>query len=560
MSSAGLCTIKLKKWITCILLIFAAGALPARAEAESVIDKKIDSGDDSTRFVWVILAEGYTEAQEEKFASDTANLIDVLFTATPWKEYKSAINVYTIFTASDESGADHPSAGHYVDTAFDATFDTYGIARLLTVNEAKALTAAAQIPDFDTVFVLVNDRQYGGSGGSVIVASLHEASNEIVLHEAGHSIGRLADEYTTPYPGYPVGDSEPNVTTKTQRDKIKWKNWIEPDTSLPTYDDSLNIIGLFEGARYLTDGIYRPKHNCKMRSLNQPYCEICTEALVLNIYNYVNLFDTCSPSSPDIELAAGKSVTLGVETGASDDATGSDVSWYIDDTVIDDETQPYLLLTPAMLKKGRHTVLVSLRDGTDLVRTDTLGLMTAQHSWNVTKSFCSGGLSGSVADARTGRKLPQLSLQLSKTDASLQTDEAGGFAVPDIACGVYTLTIDAPGYKPFSKEISIVDAQEKIVPITLTASANTFYISGNIIGTATAPCTITLSGDSAATITTDGSTGFSIGPLTPGSYTITPASPGQIFFPPMHKIKIRDKDITQLRFATTQISPSGKSQ
>jgi hypothetical protein len=537
--------------------MLAVCALPLRAGAEAVIEKKLDNGNDSTRFVWVILAEGYTAAQHAQFNNDSTNLIDVLFAATPWKEYKSVINVYTIFSASDESGADHPSEGRYADTAFDATFDTYGMARLLTVNEAKALTAAARVPEFDTVFVLVNDKQYGGSGGSVIVASLHEASNEIVLHEAGHSIGRLADEYTTPYPGYPAGDSEPNVTTKTQRDRIKWRNWIEPDTPLPTHDAGIDSIGLFEGARYMTEGIYRPKYTCKMRSLNQPYCEICTEALVLNIYNYVSLFDTYEPPSPDIELAAGKPVTLGLDTGAGEKTGGFEVSWYIDDTVLDNETQPYLLLWPAMLTQGRHTVRVDVRDNTDMVKTDPQSLMASRHSWNLTKSFCSGILSGSVADARTGRKLPHLPLRLSKTGSGLQTDEAGCFELSDIACGVYTLTIAAPGYKSFSQEIAIVDAQEKKLPVALASRADAFYITGSIIGSAAVPCTITLSGNRSASITTDNSTGFTLGPLSPGDYTITPAAPGHVFFPPMHKIKIKDRDIKQLRFAAGRMSIPG---
>ena len=116
------------------LILFGMFHICPEAFAQYRIDKAIDQGEDSLKFVWLILAEGYTEEEYEKFHSDTTDLIDSFLSTAPFKEYKSAINIYTIFTPSYESGADHPSEGKYVDTAFEATYDTYGIARLLTVS------------------------------------------------------------------------------------------------------------------------------------------------------------------------------------------------------------------------------------------------------------------------------------------------------------------------------------------------------------------------------------------------------------------------------------------
>jgi hypothetical protein len=41
----------------------------------------------------------------------------------------------------------------------------------------------------------VNDTTYGGSGGAFAVLSRHPLSIEIALHEIGHTLGLLADEY-----------------------------------------------------------------------------------------------------------------------------------------------------------------------------------------------------------------------------------------------------------------------------------------------------------------------------------------------------------------------------
>lgn len=50
-------------------------------------------------------------------------------------------------------------------------------------------------PFYDIALILVNSTKYGGGGGSYAVASINSYSYEIMLHEMGHSIAGLADEY-----------------------------------------------------------------------------------------------------------------------------------------------------------------------------------------------------------------------------------------------------------------------------------------------------------------------------------------------------------------------------
>lgn len=61
----------------------------------------------------------------------------------PYRTYRSYFNINSLFVPSAEEGADHPpcsdpspdpKAGTFVDTAFDATFCTGQILRLLTVS------------------------------------------------------------------------------------------------------------------------------------------------------------------------------------------------------------------------------------------------------------------------------------------------------------------------------------------------------------------------------------------------------------------------------------------
>ena len=536
------------KPLTVILLILYLFFANQKASAQ-LIEKKLDSGEDTLKYVWVILAEGYTEAEAEKFQDDVSFIIDGFFSVSPFKEYKSAINIYTVFNPSDESGADHPSDATYVDTSFDATFDSYGIERLLTVNEEKAFASASQISHFDLVFVLVNDDQYGGSGGSVIAVSTNSSSIEIALHEAGHVIGKLADEYETEYPGYPAGDYEPNVTYQDTRDKVPWKDWIDPDVPVPTFDDDdfKNSLGLFEGARYCSNDIFRPKHECKMRMLNKPFCEICTEALLMNIYNFVNPIENFSPVEAETELTSNTAVTFQADT-IKLNGSSYDFLWEVDDEILADESKTSFALFPSFVKQGKHTVKIWISDNTEMVRTDVHGLLTSSHTWSVNKGFCSGKLTVHANDKKKGQAITDATIAVSDTTHTLRHDTDGIYELNDITCGSYLITAIAPGFAASKKNISITDGVTTLLDVSLQPLEDTYYISGNIFGENNDNIDITLSGDIVLSAKTDSDGAFVLGPLEPGPYTVTANATGVKFTPSSQRVDIQDRDISDISF------------
>jgi hypothetical protein len=107
------------------------------------------------------------------------------------------------------------------------------------------------LPEYDVVILLVNDSKYGGSGGPVAIASTNQLSTEIAIHELGHTVVHLGDEYSDPIPGYPDTE-EPNTTAQTNPALVKWRAWFVPGTPYPTPPtlDFASIVGLFEGAHY----------------------------------------------------------------------------------------------------------------------------------------------------------------------------------------------------------------------------------------------------------------------------------------------------------------------
>ena len=87
---------------------------------------------------------------------------------------------------------------------------------------------------------------------------------------------------------------EPNITALLDRDKLKWKRFVEDGTPIPTAEDDAEHagkIGAFEGAGYAAKGLYRPAKNCKMFSKgNRDFCKVCEQGLIDVIQYY-------SPSS-----------------------------------------------------------------------------------------------------------------------------------------------------------------------------------------------------------------------------------------------------------------------
>ena len=253
----------------------------------------------------VLLAEGFTAAEQGAFNTACTAFASALWATQPFDRLEPAINIFRVNVSSTDSGADDPVAtggtGAMVRTYFDASFGNNGIRRLLLCNATTALTvAAARIPEFTVALVVVNSTVYGGGGGSVATYSLAAGATEIALHEMGHTAFHFADEYAlfaggseTGHDHHPaVEPPEPNVTTNTNRATLKWGAVVAATTALPTMANPdcarvdsrpstvpAGTVGLFEGAHYFHCGAYRPEYTCKMQVLGVPFCRVCSDVI-----------------------------------------------------------------------------------------------------------------------------------------------------------------------------------------------------------------------------------------------------------------------------------------
>jgi len=115
------------------------------------------------------------------------------------------------------------------------------------------------------------------------------------VHEFGHGFAALGDEY---YNDDTYGEMyntkiepwEPNLTTLQHFDK-KWQHLVPDTVPVPTPDIKkyYNTVGAFEGGGYMPKKVYRPVHDCLMKTFNgDKFCPVCTEAIQKMIDFYSN--------------------------------------------------------------------------------------------------------------------------------------------------------------------------------------------------------------------------------------------------------------------------------
>ena len=364
-----------------VAALFASGV---RAEPVVTI---VQSGDPSNRLDIAVIGDGYTVAQLGQYAIDVDQLFQEVFAEEPFDEYASYINVHRIDVSSNESGADHPerSPPVFVDTALDATYNCSGIRRVICVNLSQVntiLLSSLAADERDVVLVLVNDPESGGSGGLIAVVSVHPAVADLFLHEVGHSVGLLTDEYGGGGPSC-IPDFDPlnaNATKQTVRSLIKWNHWIDASTPIPTTTVTTGVPGLFEGARYCDTGVYRPTYNSLMRSIGRRYEQINSEQLVKRIYNWVSPIDAFAPHADSVDLGDGETQTFDV-TVLQPLTHDLDVTWLIDDVPVAVGLQ--YVADADVLDAGVYTLEVVVADGTPLVRSDPSNALREIKSWTL---------------------------------------------------------------------------------------------------------------------------------------------------------------------------------
>jgi IgA peptidase M64/peptidase M64-like protein len=315
------------------------GAFPAGAGPLITLH---EAGDPAVKLDLLILGDGYTSRERGKFERDARRLTQALFATSPFKERRQDINVWGLSPASAQSGISRPSQGIHKRTPIGTTYDAFDSERYILTFENRAFRDVAANAPYEVVEILTNTDTYGG-GGIFNLFSTAAAGNlwapYLFIHEFGHHLAGLADEYYTSEVAYlPSAERiepwEPNATALFDPAALKWKDLVTPGTPIPTpwpkeefeqytreiqqrrrqiraqnrpeaemdalfreemaRDTELlnrpphgGRVGAFEGANYEARGYFRPQADCIMFTRDQvPFCAVCRRAIerIIDLY------------------------------------------------------------------------------------------------------------------------------------------------------------------------------------------------------------------------------------------------------------------------------------
>lgn len=420
-----------------------AAALPTqkRADVPVVVPVVVPlpgypAADPANRVDLVILGDGYTAAEQADFAADAAAVADGLLEIAPYSTYEGFLNVVGVFAPSAQSGADHPpyqagcaggtthpisccpdptapASGSYRTTRYESSYCYYGIQRLMVPTDEGQVyaDATAAYPAWDQLLLVVNDPEYGGSGGAIASTSTDPSGVDVMQHELGHSLLWLDDEYTDDTPGYPgctdvarkpdLGPCQANVTDATTRAQLKWRRWVKDATPIPTSPPKpSSVAGLFLGAHYSSDTYYRSCDECLMRYLQRPFGSVAAEQLPVRLYaggwqgpvgagsGRIELVEpgSASPSTTvPLIVPAGATRRFSADVLAPGTGAGTRVRWIVDGVEVSSSvvTSGPVHLDWVSPDGGDHTVRLEAADVAGILH-PTLSYQSLAHAtWTI---------------------------------------------------------------------------------------------------------------------------------------------------------------------------------
>lgn len=400
------------------------------------------SGPPEARADLVFVGEGYTnlferqgrkeedvngdglisEDDQRLFGEDVQLALKIMKGEAPFREYWNTINFYQLNVVSPQTGCDTPERGVERETCFDAKFEN----RVMSVSWNRVAEKVRDYVEADYIVVLV----HRGEKGSAIVQSGYavvglrgsphppgepdktwgpEWGLQSLIHELGHAIGKSGEEYTVESPfgePSPVEPGYPNITCETRRDHLKWRHWIEDSTPIPTTAEGSpdTRVGLFEGANSMEKGFYRPYDWCAMRGRavggENPYCPVCREQLVLNLYSHFQPFVKLEPAdeqlhsrrkgtltlSAEVCIPAGTQVRLDFILEGPGEIPKKEalVSKRIDGARTREGVMPVKRkLYLSRLEPGEYTLTLLYQDLTPFVRKDPEERLKRKHVWKI---------------------------------------------------------------------------------------------------------------------------------------------------------------------------------
>ncbi len=239
---------------------------------------------------------------------------------------------------------------------------------------------------------IFNSFTYGGIGGTQATTSGGSPQGPLIsLHELGHSLGTMADEYPYSardvvrpcYTGGEPGSFHHTIYTSTEQmiaDQHKWWRWIGEESL------SGGTLGLHEGGGMFPCGQRRPSEHSIMRWLGFDWDQVGREHMVARITGRRNAGQMSLRSTPEGTVPQDGVLWVEAQHPKSHEL---DVTWRIggpNGAVLDTANSASLDLEPLTLAPGT-VVHVEVRDpvgpdGMDWVRNPSTGNSSTDSGYN----------------------------------------------------------------------------------------------------------------------------------------------------------------------------------
>ncbi len=349
---------------------------------------------------WVITGDGFTAAEQDTLVRSAFDMARKVIAAPELVGHSSVWNVHVLQSISRDSGV-YDAAVSRRNTSFDGVLGCASVDRVACVDWNKVFPAVlAEKPAYDQLAVILNTEVYSGSRSAAgVLVSRHPLAPAVMLHEMGHAVAGLADEYvdsnvmdgSTPF--YQEGDY-PNVTTAVDPGTIPWRHWFTDPQRIPAAPGE-NGIGRFEGAFYVPHGFFRPKHDSIMRSVTASLGEVNAEAWIRAQYRSIGPLGEALPANHELDVVPGESVEFQVRSPyAPFSDTLRTLRWYLDGNEVLNARNGTRWVFSS--DGGEHEVCVEATDVSGRIRDPGATEQRQRHTWTLTAPRSTGARSPSL--------------------------------------------------------------------------------------------------------------------------------------------------------------------
>jgi hypothetical protein len=263
------------------------------------IRKIVDHGDCAYNANLLIISDGFTSTEMDKFRQHAQNFTASLRNYGGFKDNWEQVNVWTLEVASKDSGISDPDNGITKNTAFGVAFGTGNNRRCVmprnaTRSATRLRSQAERAVKANSTVIIANSTEHGGcASGSLSTTTTGKHGPAVFAHELGHSLFNLADEYVE-QTRCRLSRAGNRINTTKNQSNPPWKSLVN---------------STIEGAEYCEKGVYRAEKTCLMRSVGTGanFCTVCLDGANRWFANrkVANPDTACSEPAPPVNNCFG---------------------------------------------------------------------------------------------------------------------------------------------------------------------------------------------------------------------------------------------------------------